>query len=165
MGNVITVPQTYIVNGIVFTLADVTYLQTIFPVLDTATVLKEVVRDTGSFQKALTSGVILDVVISPDTQTVLLYLSAVGRELLGVTHVTPVQEFPPVVLSPDQIAELQSLFATSDMAVVPKETVRSDQTIQAAIQGGYALINVVTPANPLATLNLSQAGRALLGKS
>jgi hypothetical protein len=62
-----------------------------------------------------------------------------------------------------EVKYLQSVFPDLDMAILPKAQIRQDRTLQKAILAGAVLYNTVEYGSN-ATLNLSQDGRALLGK-
>ena len=62
-----------------------------------------------------------------------------------------------------EVAELQALFPTLDMLILPKQEIRDNVILQKAILSG-AVVNKLMQAGDSATLNLTQAGRALLGK-
>lgn len=61
------------------------------------------------------------------------------------------------------VAELQALFPTLDMLTATKEEIRMNATIQKAILSGAAACNSISQDDNV-VLNLTQAGRALLGK-
>lgn len=160
---VIIVPQTYVVDGITFSQEDVATLQALFPLNTFVTMPKEQVRDTSAVQKAIVSGVCLNNGVNNTTTEVTLYLSPDGCDLLGLTYVSPPPPIPAPVMTPQDITYLNNLFV-SDMAAVPQAVVRNNITIEKAIELEYVVSNLVNPTASTVILNLSQAGRAFLGR-
>lgn len=160
---VIIVPQTYVVDGITFSQDDVNALQALFPLDTFVTMPKELVRDTPAVQKAILAGVCLNNGVNNTTEQVTLYLSPDGCDLLGLAYVSPPPPIPDPIMTPQDITYLQSLFVT-DMATVPQQIVRNSITLEKAIELDYVVSNIVNPTAVNVVLNLSQAGRAFLGR-
>jgi hypothetical protein len=160
---VVLIPQTYKVNGVNFSQEDVDTLSAFFPQYTSLTTEKETVRNTSALQKAILAEVCLNNGVNNNSDMVTLYLSPDGCELLNLLYTSAPPDIPTPVLSPQDIVYLNQTFVT-DMAVVPQSTVRASITLNKALQLEYVVSNLVNPTAPTAILNLSQAGRAFLGR-
>jgi hypothetical protein len=81
MATITDTPRSIAINGVSFSVDEVSVLQTYFPVMDMVVLSKEQIRETEVLQKALVAGVVMSLRLdSGDTTT--LNLSQDGRALL-----------------------------------------------------------------------------------
>jgi hypothetical protein len=83
---------------------------------------------------------------------------------MAVTVVPQAFTVEGISFSAEDVLELKTLFQSLDMILLPKSDIRTNSSLQKAVQAGVALCNLVDTTSDQAILNLSQDGRILLGK-
>jgi hypothetical protein len=162
---IINQPRLQILNGVSFSDAEVAVIAEGFAGQSSVVVGKETIRETPEVQKALFAAACLSVDINSGDEAT-LYLTADGIQLLGLPLATPVPPPPSILtLTDDQIAYLQTLFPTMDLIVWTPAQVRTDEIVQQALYARVLVTQTISPGNPTVSVLLTQAGRALLGKT